>query len=165
MVFGYFFLKSTNGKTFWVFDRNLSWLFLKKMQTSAFLRPLPPRVCKRLQLSTPSPLKIADVLCGRPLVHFYLSELIQKIQFALTDPVASNSTIDSTKTRSFLNQTHYFQQLSRNHWSDSILKINTYLNKQKRCTDCYWKIYKITLLTNLGKRNGILSKWLWNWTR
>ena len=40
---------------------------LQKMQMSAFLRPLPPHVCKRLQLGTPSPLKIADVLCGRPL--------------------------------------------------------------------------------------------------
>ena len=27
----------------------------------------PPRVSKRLQLGTPSPLKIEDVLCGRPL--------------------------------------------------------------------------------------------------
>ena len=33
------------------------------MQTSAFLRPLPPHVCKCLQLGTPSPPKN----CGRPL--------------------------------------------------------------------------------------------------
>ena len=37
-------------------------LFLE-MQTSAFLRPLPPHVCKCLQLDTPSPPK----KCGRPL--------------------------------------------------------------------------------------------------
>ena len=48
-------------------ESNLWWgcflvIFLK-MQTSAFLRPLPPRVGKRLQLGTPSPPKN----CGRPL--------------------------------------------------------------------------------------------------
>ena len=37
-------------------------LFLE-MQTSAFLRPLPPHVCKCLQLGTPSPPKN----CGRSL--------------------------------------------------------------------------------------------------
>ena len=64
----FFFLKSSNGKSFWVFDRVFSWLFRKKCRRLHFSDPSPPPVGKRLQLGTPSPpLKIADVLCGRPL--------------------------------------------------------------------------------------------------
>ena len=59
----FFFLRSTNGKIFEFSIGILSWLFFKKVQTSALLRPLPPQVGKRLQLGTPSPPKN----CGRPL--------------------------------------------------------------------------------------------------
>ena len=57
-----FFLKAQMARNFEFLIGNVYWLF-KKMQTSAFLRPLPPHVCKRLQLGTPSPPKN----CGRPL--------------------------------------------------------------------------------------------------
>ena len=64
---------------------NVYWLF-KKMQTSAFLRPLPPlmsaNVCNWVP---PPPLKIADVLCGRPLRQhtFELHMRLERWQYRL----------------------------------------------------------------------------------
>ena len=49
-----FFLEAQMAINFEFLTGNVYWLF-KKMQTSAFLRPLPPKVGKRLQLGTPSP--------------------------------------------------------------------------------------------------------------
>ena len=58
----FFFLKAQMVK-FFEFLIGICPGYFKKMQTSAFLRPLPPQVGKRLQLGTPSPPKN----CGRPL--------------------------------------------------------------------------------------------------
>ena len=58
----FFFLKAQMVK-FFEFLIGICPGYFKKMQTSAFLRPLPPRVGKRLQLGTPSPPKN----CGHPL--------------------------------------------------------------------------------------------------
>ena len=62
-LYDIFFLRSTNGKKFWDFDRQCVLVILKKCRRLHSWDPSPPHVCKRLQLGTPSPPK----KYGRPI--------------------------------------------------------------------------------------------------
>ena len=60
---------SKHSKKFWIWWRMYPGIF-KNCRHLHSSDPYPPRVCKRLQFRPPSPLKIADILCGRPHIKW-----------------------------------------------------------------------------------------------
>ena len=111
----YFFLKSKNGKIFRVFDRDLSWLVLKKCRHLHSSDPSPLESGNVCNWIPPPPLKIADVLCGRPLRPF--------------------EKLDCWRFRGLLQILEYFLILffSTQEWMDSIFVIHVY-----RCLSIFY---------------------------
>ena len=109
-LYDIFFLRSTNGKKFWDFDRQCVLVILKKCRRLHSWDPSPPHVCKRLQLGTPSPPKN----CGRPLwtapyINSILNKESNRMSLCVTPLfILENSQIPSLALYSFQKQHNFF---------------------------------------------------------